>query len=122
MFPTAWININFTVTPSTVQLLFRLLSDPSQQIRVETSNAFLRMVLKGLKEPQDKIQLLRVLSLREVLESLEAGTRDQQEENVLFRESLGKLDNGLGLELCRLIEEVCGDICQGFLARLTSAS
>lgn len=64
------------------------------------------MILKGLKEPQDKIQLLRVLSLREVLESLESSTRDQQEANVQFRESLGKLANGLGLELCKLIDEV----------------
>lgn len=94
------------MTPDTVPLLFRLLSDPSQLVRVETSNAFLRMILKGLKEPQDKIQLLRVLSLREVLESLESSTRDQQEANVQFRESLGKLANGLGLELCKLIDEV----------------
>jgi len=63
------------------------------------------MVLKGLKEPQDKIQLIRVLSLREVLASIEEQTRGH-EDNTLFREGLGKVANGLGLELCKLIEDV----------------
>ncbi|KAF8309914.1 ARM repeat-containing protein [Clavulina sp. PMI_390] len=104
-FHLAWININFTVTPDTLPLLFRLLSDPAQTIRVETANAFLRMVNKGLKEPQDKLHLLRVLSLREVLTTLEEQTRGQDDQH-LFRESLGKVANGLGLELCKLIEDV----------------
>lgn len=64
------------------------------------------MVLKGLKEPQDKVQLIRVLSLREVLATIEEQTRGQ-EENLLFRESLGKVANGLGLELCKLVDDVC---------------
>lgn len=114
----AWININFTVTPDTLPLLFRLLSDPAQSIRVETANSFLKMVLKGLKEPQDKVQLIRVLSLREVLTSVEEQTRGQ-EGNELFRESLGKLTNGLGLELCKLIEDVSLPLLTSLLVRNT---
>lgn len=72
---------------------------------MESANVFLRMVLKGLKESHDKIQLIRVLSLREVLESIEEQTRGQ-EDNTLFREGLGKVANGLGLELCKLVDEV----------------
>jgi len=93
------------VTPDTLPLLFRLLSDPAQSIRVETANSFLKMVSKGLKEPQDKVQLIRVLSLREVLTTVEEQTRGQ-EGNEMFREALGKVANGLGLELCKLIEDV----------------
>lgn len=63
------------------------------------------MVLKGLKEPQDKLQLIRVLSLQEVLGSIEEQTRGR-EDNTLFREGLGKVTNGLGLELCKLVEDV----------------
>lgn len=63
------------------------------------------MVQKGLKEPQDKVQLIRVLSLREVLERSEEETRGH-DGNTLFREGLGKVCNGLGLELCRLVEDV----------------
>lgn len=101
----AWINVNFTVTPDTLPLLFRLLSDPALQIRLETANAFLRMILKGLKVPLDKLQLIRVLSLGEVLTRLEEKTRGDEDE-VSFREGLGKLANGLGLEISKLVDEV----------------
>ena len=75
----------------------------------------MRIVQKGLKEPLDKLQLIRVLSLGEVLEALESKTResrqagktnerDEAEES--YRESLGKLACGLGLELVKLVDEV----------------
>src|SRR5882762_7727849 len=77
---TGWIDINLTVTPTSVPLLFTLLADPSLPIRLATSVALLRIVSKGLKEPSDKLQLLKVLSLGQVLEALELKTRAQQVE------------------------------------------
>lgn len=101
-----------TVTPITVPLLFNLLADPSLPIRLATSVALLRIVSKGLKEPGDKLQLLKVLSLGQVLEALEAKTRAQQVERgddtdegeESYREALGKLLNVLGQELSKLVE------------------
>jgi exportin-T len=69
-------------------------------------------VSKGLKEPGDKLQLLKVLSLGEVLDALEDKTRKQQiergadtdEAEESYREALGKLLNVLGLELTKLID------------------
>lgn len=68
---------------------------------------------KGLKEPSDKLQLLKVLSLGEVLDALETKTRKEQQERgndtdegeESYREALGKLLNVLGLELAKLYEE-----------------
>ncbi|KAL5504140.1 LOS1 [Sanghuangporus vaninii] len=108
-----WIDINLTVTPTTIQLLFSLLSDPSLPIRLATSVALLRMVSKGLKEPGDKIQLLKVLSLGQVLATLEDKTRQEQiarerdvdEGEESYREALGRLLNALGLELVKLAED-----------------
>ncbi|KAF8149977.1 ARM repeat-containing protein [Crassisporium funariophilum] len=108
-----WIDINLTVTPTTVPLLFTLLADPSLPIRLATSVALLRIVAKGLKEPSDKLQLLKVLSLGQVLEALESKTRAQQAERgndtdegeESYREALGTLLNGLGQELAKLVEE-----------------
>ncbi|KAF8896374.1 armadillo-type protein [Infundibulicybe gibba] len=108
-----WIDINLTVTPTTVPLLFNLLSDSSLPIRLATSVALLRIVAKGLKEPSDKLQLLKVLSLGQVLDALEAKTRVQQiergsdidEGEESYREALGKLLNILGLELAKLADD-----------------
>lgn len=124
-FCSGWIDINLTVTPSTIPLLFSLLQDPSLPIRLATSAALLRMISKGLKEPGDKIQLIKVLSLREVLEELEEKTRAQQasrgddidEGEESYREALGRLLNALGLELVKLAEAVC--VMLNELARMT---
>lgn len=107
-----WIDINLTVTPTTVPLLFTLLADSSLPIRLATSVALLRIVSKGLKEPSDKLQLLKVLSLGQVLDALETKTRAQQiergddtdEGEESYREALGKLLNVLGQELAKLID------------------
>ncbi|KAI0749767.1 ARM repeat-containing protein [Daedaleopsis nitida] len=108
-----WIDINLTVTRETVPLLFTLLSDSSLAIRLATAHALTRIVSKGLKEPGDKLQLIKVLSLGEVLEALEERTRAEQtsrgsdtdEGEESYREALGKLLNVLGLELCKLTDE-----------------
>lgn len=105
-----WIDINLTVTPTTVPLMFQLLADASLPIRLATSVTLLRIVAKGLKEPQDKLQLLKVLSLGQVIDALETKTRQQQlergedadEGEESYREALGKLLNVLGLEVTKL--------------------
>ncbi|KAJ3766289.1 armadillo-type protein [Lentinula raphanica] len=107
-----WIDIGLTVTPTTVPLLFSLLADPLLPIRLATSGALLKIVTKGLKEPGDKLQLIKVLSLSQVIEALEARTHSEQlergedtdEGEESYRESLGRLLNALGLELTKLEE------------------
>jgi exportin-T len=89
-----------------------MLSDLSLPIRLATSVALLRIVAKGLKEPADKLRLLKVLSLGQVIISLEKKTRIQQAERgsdvdegeESFREALGKLLNVVGLELTKLTD------------------
>ena len=105
-----WVDINLTVTPVTVPLLFTLLSDDVLSIKLATSSALLRITSKGLKEPSDKLQLIKVLSLGEVLGALEKKTRAEQvargkdvdEGEETYREALGRLLNVLGVELMKL--------------------
>jgi exportin-T len=109
-----WVDINLTVTAVTVPLLFTLLSDQALPVRTTTSTALLRIVSKGLKEPADKLQLIKVLSLNQVLKALEDKTRQEQimrksqnvedEDEESYREALGKLLNVLGVELIKLLE------------------
>ena len=109
-----WVDINLTVTPTTVPLLFTLISDAALPIRLATCVSLSRIVSKGLKESGDKLQLIKVLSLADVLATLEERTRKEQitrgedtdEGEESYREALGKLLNVLGLELCKL-SEVC---------------
>ena len=112
---TGWVDINLTVTPTTIPLLFTLLSDPSLSVRMAAAGALRRIVSKGLKEPADKLRLVKVLSLGQVLDSLEERTRAEQmargddtdEGEESYREALGRLLNVLGLELIKLADVSC---------------
>lgn len=81
---------------------------------------------KGLKEPGDKLQLIKVLSLAQVIDTLEAKTRSQQKERgsevdegeESYREALGKLLNVLGLELRALIDVSIRSILRSLSIRL----
>lgn len=116
-----WVDINLTVTPTTIPLLFTLISDAALPIRLATCVALSRIVSKGLKEPGDKLQLIKVLSLSDVLTALEEQTRKEQtargedtdEGEESYREALGKLLNVLGLELCKLSEVRVASISLG---------
>jgi exportin-T len=109
---TGWVDINLTVTPTTIPLLFTLLSDPSLSVRMAAAGALRRIVSKGLKEPADKLRLIKVLSLEQVLDSLEERTRAEQiargddtdEGEESYREALGRLLNVLGLEVIKLAD------------------
>ncbi|KAG6879880.1 pre-tRNA nuclear export protein [Termitomyces sp. T32_za158] len=121
-----WIDINLTVTPTTVPLLFNLLGDPSLPIRLATSVALLRIVAKGLKEAGDKLSLFKVLSLGEVLDALETKTRAQQVERgsetdegeESYREALGKLLNVYGLEVAKLTDDCPNEDIRGEASKL----
>ncbi|KAG5644385.1 hypothetical protein DXG03_008613 [Asterophora parasitica] len=123
-----WIDINLTVTPTTVPLLFNLLADPSLPIRLATSLSLLRIVAKGLKEPGDKLSLFKVLSLGEVLDALETKTRAQQlergsdtdEGEESYREALGKLLNVLGLEIAKLTDDSPDENIRSEASKLTA--
>ena len=65
-----WVDINLTVAPMTIPLLFDSLSDPSLSICMASAGALRRIFSKGLKEPTDKLQLIKVLSLGQVIDSL----------------------------------------------------
>lgn len=100
-----------------------MLADASLPIRLATSLSILRIVSKGLKEPTDKLQLIKVLSLGQVLDALESKTRQQQiergddtdEGEESYREALGRMLNVLGLEIMKLVEVWVKVICLTWL-------
>ncbi|KIM27530.1 hypothetical protein M408DRAFT_329975 [Serendipita vermifera MAFF 305830] len=104
-----WIDINLTVTPDTITLLFSLLSDLSLSVRLAATGAITKIVGKGLKVPSDKLKLMQVLSLGPVLHQLQEQTAQLAKENytealMSFRNALAHLANALGVELVALCQ------------------
>ena len=108
----AWIDINLMVTPVTIPLLLRglhLASPTYTAIRIATADALIDTVTKGMPS-NDKLALLSVLDLATVLHQLvnvgrtSPGLADNETE--MFREKLAKVLNGMGTELCKIIEDV----------------
>ncbi|KZO89899.1 ARM repeat-containing protein [Calocera viscosa TUFC12733] len=105
-----WLDINLTVTPITIPLLYRLINHRFLPFRMAASDALHRLVSKGLQDPRDKLQLIKVLSLPQSLDTLEQQTRmpdrtDEEDEELHFRESLGKLLGAVGSELLRIPDD-----------------
>ncbi|GAA5937886.1 Ran GTPase-binding protein LOS1 [Sporobolomyces koalae] len=108
----SWIDINLMVTPETISLLLRALNLQSPSclsIRTATADTLIETVLKGMPAP-DKLKLFEVLDVATVLHALkdagrEGGRTEATEEEEMFREKLAKLLNGVGTELCKMLDE-----------------
>lgn len=103
----AWIDITLTVTPHALFLLNRLLQHAHIPFRLLALDALSRIVLKGMKDPGEKIQLLAFLSINSALAPLEVSTRqvgpDRDAEVDIFRERMAKLLNNFGIELGKIV-------------------
>lgn len=65
------------------------------------------LVTKGIKEPADKLEELKVLDVISLLDPLEAQTRDTQDDSIVaFRATLGSVYAGYGSALIDLEENV----------------
>lgn len=109
--PPAWIDITLTVTPHALFLLNRLLSHAHIPFRLLALDALSRIVLKGMKDPGEKLQLLNFLAIGSALDPLERATApppglalaERDEAIDVFRERMAKLLNHLGIELGKLV-------------------
>ncbi|GAA5820935.1 hypothetical protein JCM10212_000554 [Sporobolomyces blumeae] len=108
----SWIDINLMVTPTTIALLLRCLNLPDPaclSIRTATADALLETVSKGMPAT-DKLKLFQVLDFANVLGGLrdfgrEGGRKEASDEEEGFRERLAKVLNGVGTELCKMLDE-----------------
>lgn len=105
-FPTAWIDITLTVTPHSLYLLNRLLQSSHSPFRLFALDALNKIVIRGFKDPGEKIELLAILSIVSALTPLEISTRAQgssDQQILLFRERMAKLLNSFGVELGKMV-------------------
>jgi hypothetical protein len=99
------------VTPSFLPLLFQCLATPQVNIRLASAELLFELVAKGMS-PTDKLELLRILNVSDIVSQLltrdderkKSGVENEQDE--LYREKLGRVLNVLGLEFTRIVDEV----------------
>ncbi|KAI0223655.1 pre-tRNA nuclear export protein [Massospora cicadina] len=102
-----WIDINLVVTESFITLLFKLLRSPKEAVSsLELRNAAcdcLNMIIsKGMK-PYEKMQLLQLFGVVELLSGLPLDDSD-------FIEHVAKLTNKVGLEYFLIWKEADQDL------------
>jgi exportin-T len=93
----AWIDITLIVNDSYMTLVYRFLGHSG--LRTAASETLANILSKKMNS-SDKLQLITLLNLNQVINSLET------DEDVEFSEALARLVNVQGLELTRIISEV----------------
>ncbi|KAJ3361329.1 hypothetical protein HDU91_003982 [Kappamyces sp. JEL0680] len=92
-----WIDINLIAKPDFVALLYDTFTLPS--LRIQACECLGYIIAKGMK-PFDKINFIESLNVLQFLRTIPAATDD-----VEFDESVAKLVNGLGEEVCACYED-----------------
>jgi exportin-T len=104
----AWIDLSVSLTPRTLAFYHRLIQQPSLPLRTSTAGIFRTFVSKGIKEPHEKLEELKVLDIVSLLEPLEAQTREvgDDSEALAFRAALAAIYAAYATALIELEENV----------------
>ncbi|KAI8599615.1 armadillo-type protein [Dissophora ornata] len=92
----AWIDISLIVNERFVSLIYSFLMTTS--IRNAAADCLTDIVKKGMK-PLDKLQLISILGIVEVLQQTDLSSDSE------FRERVARLVNNLGLQLCQIWQD-----------------
>ncbi|KAI9187580.1 pre-tRNA nuclear export protein [Blastocladiella emersonii ATCC 22665] len=100
----SWIDVNLVVNDSWIPLLFQHLESSCHGIRLAALDCLNEIVGKGMK-PEDKLELIRALRIFDVLQTVSAQllpntpNLEEEDDDLIFVEHLGKLVNTLGCVL-----------------------
>ncbi|GJJ75579.1 exportin-T [Entomortierella parvispora] len=92
----AWIDISLIVNERFVSVIYGFLVSTS--IRNAAADCLTDIVKKGMK-PLDKLQLISILGIVDVLQQLDLSSDSE------FRERVARLVNNLGLQLCQIWQD-----------------
>ena len=102
------MDLAVSLTPKTLSFYHRVLRQSIVSLRIPTANVIRTFIAKGVKDPVERLQVLKVLDVISLLETSEAETRDTKNDVdlVAFRAALGGILSVFGCELILFIEEV----------------
>ncbi|KAF9114533.1 pre-tRNA nuclear export protein [Mortierella sp. AM989] len=92
----AWIDISLIVNERFVSLIYSFLMATS--IRNAAADCLTDIIKKGMK-PLDKLQLISILGIVDVLQQIDLSSDSE------FRERIARLVNNLGLQLCQIWQD-----------------
>ncbi|KAG0204147.1 pre-tRNA nuclear export protein [Mortierella sp. GBA30] len=92
----AWIDISLIVNERFVSLIYSFLMSTS--IRSAAADCLTDIIKKGMK-PLDKLQLISILGIVDVLQQIDISS------DADFRERIARLVNNLGLQLCQIWQD-----------------
>ncbi|CAH1756492.1 6800_t:CDS:10 [Entrophospora sp. SA101] len=93
----AWIDISLIANEAFISLLYELLSD--SKLRISVCECLAEIVSKGMK-PSEKLKLIQALNIANVMRNLDYS------DDIVFVEYVARLTNTLGVELCKIWEDV----------------
>ncbi|RHZ76816.1 hypothetical protein Glove_189g18 [Diversispora epigaea] len=93
----SWIDISLIVNDTFITRIYPLLGDT--RLRIAACECLSEIVYKGMK-PHDKFKLIQALNLTNVMTGLDYS------DDIEFVEQVAKLTNVLGVELCKIWEEM----------------
>ncbi|KAG9322841.1 hypothetical protein KVV02_008784 [Mortierella alpina] len=91
-----WIDISLIVNERFVSLIYSFLM--SSSIRNAAADCLTDIIKKGMK-PLDKLQLISILGIVDVLQQIDLSSDSD------FRERIARLVNNLGLQLCQIWQD-----------------
>ncbi|KAJ3224117.1 pre-tRNA nuclear export protein [Clydaea vesicula] len=98
----SWVDIKLIVFPYFINLLYQFLN--SETTRNSAIDCLTEIISKGMK-PAEKLDLVQVLGVIDVVERFLPSAKSEKEEDSEFRELVAKFANALGIELGRCWEE-----------------
>lgn len=106
-FLLAWVDLSVALTPKSLSLYHRFLQSSYTPLRTSTTAIMRIFVAKGIKEPSEKLEVMKVLNVLSLLDPLESQTRGAPDDAmVTFRAGLGGILAAYGTELIALTEVV----------------
>lgn len=97
-----------TLTPDTLSFYQRLLRQPLLSLQAAGAVQLRTLVAKGVKEPAERLNVLRILDVVSIIDPLEVSTRDTKDndEALAFRVAVAGVINIYGVQLIEFIDEV----------------
>ncbi|ORY34741.1 armadillo-type protein [Naematelia encephala] len=105
---TPWTDLAVSLTQQTLPFYHRLLRQPITSLRISSAAVIRTFVAKGIKDPSERLSVLKAVGVIDMLDPLEISTRDASKDDsemTAFRAALGSILQQYGSGLLAEMED-----------------